>query len=120
MLSYEESLKKLQEDGPNRNKKVKRVLTGHVVTRWYRAPEVILLEKEYTSAVDVWSLGCVFAEMLMMNIDNCEHYERAPLFPGGSCFPLSPDMRAGSERAGYPSADSDLMNLILDFVGTPS
>jgi serine/threonine protein kinase len=47
-------------------------LTEYVVTRWYRAPEVILNASEYTSALDVWSLGCVFAELL----------GRAPLFPG--------------------------------------
>lgn len=44
-----------------------RVLTEHVVTRWYRAPEVILLEREYNTAVDVWSIGCIFAELLGMN-----------------------------------------------------
>lgn len=38
-------------------------LTGHVVTRWYRAPEVILLEKDYTSEIDMWSLGCIFGEL---------------------------------------------------------
>jgi mitogen-activated protein kinase 1/3 len=68
---------------------------------------VILLEKEYTRAVDIWSLGCVFAEMLWMNEDNCEFYERAPLFPGGSCFPLSPDLRTSNVRGGYPSSDGD-------------
>lgn len=34
-------------------KGLKRILTGHVVTRWYRAPEVILLEKEYGKEMDV-------------------------------------------------------------------
>ena len=41
------------ESGSN---KVSRVLTGHVATRWYRAPEVILMEKEYGKEMDVWSL----------------------------------------------------------------
>ena len=41
---------------------MKRELTGHVVTRWYRAPEVILLEKEYNAAIDIWSIGCIYAE----------------------------------------------------------
>eukprot|EP00828_Plagiopyla_frontata_P030756 TRINITY_DN4036_c0_g1_i1.p2 TRINITY_DN4036_c0_g1~~TRINITY_DN4036_c0_g1_i1.p2 ORF type:complete len:270 (-),score=41.29 TRINITY_DN4036_c0_g1_i1:587-1396(-) len=35
-------------------------LTSHVVTRWYRAPEVILLEKDYSGAIDMWSVGCIF------------------------------------------------------------
>jgi serine/threonine protein kinase len=39
----------------------------HVVTRWYRPPEIILLQ-EYTSAVDMWSAGCVLAELLGMDI----------------------------------------------------
>ena len=47
---------------------IKRDLTSHVVTRWYRAPEVILLEKDYTAAIDVWSVGCIFAELQGLNI----------------------------------------------------
>lgn len=38
-------------------RKMKRCLTGHVVTRWYRAPELILLEKSYGESIDVWSAG---------------------------------------------------------------
>ena len=38
--------------------------TEYVVTRWYRAPEVILKASEYTKAIDVWSAGCIFAELL--------------------------------------------------------
>ena len=44
----------------------------YVVTRWYRAPEVILNASEYTKAVDIWSVGCILAELL----------GRTPLFPG--------------------------------------
>ena len=40
--------------------------TGHVVTRWYRAPEIILLEKDYGPAIDIWAVGCIFAELLGM------------------------------------------------------
>ena len=36
-------------------------LTKHVVTRWYRAPELILMATNYTAMIDVWSLGCIFA-----------------------------------------------------------
>lgn len=43
-----------------------------MVTRWYRAPEVILSASEYTKAVDIWSIGCIFAELL----------GRTALFPG--------------------------------------
>ena len=39
-------------------------MTAYVATRWYRAPEVMLSFKEYSKAIDVWSVGCIFAEML--------------------------------------------------------
>ena len=55
---------------------MKRQLTGHVVTRWYRAPELILLEKDYGPAIDMWSVGCILAELL----DGC------PIFPGSTDF----------------------------------
>ena len=42
------------------------------MTRWYRAPEVILNASEYTKAIDIWSIGCIFAELL----------GRTALFPG--------------------------------------
>ena len=38
----------------------KRGLTKHVVTRWYRAPEIILVEKNYSEAIDIWSFGFLF------------------------------------------------------------
>lgn len=47
-------------------------LTEYVVTRWYRAPEVILSSSEYTKQIDVWSAGCILAELL----------GRSALFPG--------------------------------------
>ena len=43
-----------------------------MVTRWYRAPEVILNASEYTKAVDIWAVGCIFAELI----------GRTALFPG--------------------------------------
>jgi p38 MAP kinase len=47
-------------------------MTGYVATRWYRAPEVMLNWMHYTQTVDVWSVGCIFAELLTAK----------PLFPG--------------------------------------
>ena len=38
---------------------VERQLTQHVVTRWYRAPELILMQDHYTGAIDIWSVGCI-------------------------------------------------------------
>jgi serine/threonine protein kinase len=52
-------------------------MTEYVATRWYRAPEIMLTFKEYTKAIDVWSVGCILAEML----------SGKPLFPGKDCTP---------------------------------
>ncbi|CAG9331700.1 unnamed protein product [Blepharisma stoltei] len=98
----------------------KTELTGHVVTRWYRAPELILLEREYTKAIDVWSLGCVIAELCGMLRENTPTFmDRSPLFPGNSCFPLSPDHHTKMRSAGFPSSNSDQLNVIFEVIGTP-
>lgn len=41
-----------------------RHMTQEVVTQYYRAPEILMGATHYTSAVDVWSVGCIFAELL--------------------------------------------------------
>ena len=46
-------------------------LTDYIATRWYRAPEVILSWKQYTASIDVWSVGCILAELI----------RRKPLLP---------------------------------------
>jgi cyclin-dependent kinase 1 len=51
-----------------------RVYTHEVVTLWYRAPEVLLGSTRYSCPVDIWSIGCIFAEMVT----------RKPLFQGDS------------------------------------
>jgi len=56
---FQSPLQSLSENGP-------------VVTIWYRAPELLLGSKHYTKAVDIWAMGCIFAELLTTN----------PLFPG--------------------------------------
>jgi mitogen-activated protein kinase 1/3 len=48
------------------------MMTEYVATRWYRAPEIMLTASKYTTAIDVWSVGCILAELL----------RGAPLFPG--------------------------------------
>lgn len=71
-------------------------LTNHVATRWYRAPELILLQTHYNSAIDIWSVGCIFGELLTMRKENVEHvFDRAPLFPGKACYPMSPPKKDG-------------------------
>lgn len=64
-------------------------MTEYVATRWYRAPELMLSMSEYTVAIDIWSVGCIFAEML----------GRRQLFPGKNYL--------------------NQLQLILSIVGTP-
>ncbi|KAH8926799.1 Pkinase-domain-containing protein [Atractiella rhizophila] len=64
-------------------------MTEYVATRWYRAPEIMLTFKEYTKAIDMWSVGCVLAEMIGSR----------PLFPGRDYH--------------------HQLTLILDVLGTP-
>lgn len=107
----------------DQRKNIKRELTGHVVTRWYRAPELILLEKEYGPAIDVWSVGCIFAELLGMMKESAPTYlDRRPLFPGKSCFPLSPDHdnKNTDNRHGFPISTNDQLAVIFLVIGTPN
>lgn len=76
---------------------IARGLTEYVVTRWYRAPEIMLACQEYTSAIDMWSVGCIFAELLA----------RTPLFPGEDYIA---QLRLICEKIGRPSEKD------LDFV----
>ncbi|RXG60723.1 Cyclin-dependent kinase 11B [Armadillidium vulgare] len=64
--------------------------TPIVVTLWYRAPELLLGTKEYSCPIDVWSVGCIFGELLGME----------PMFPGES--------------------EIDQLNKIFKDLGTPS
>jgi len=66
------------------------VMTEYVATRWYRAPEVMLQAKSYTKAMDMWSVGCILAEML----------SNRPLFPGKNYV--------------------EQLNLIISIIGKPS
>lgn len=65
-------------------------LTEYVVTRWYRAPELLVENQSYTTAIDVWAVGCIFAEMI----------GRKALFPGRDYL--------------------NQLRLIIDILGTPS
>ena len=72
----------------DKRQKAQRELSTHIVSRWYRPPEIILAEKQYDFSVDMWSLGCVLFELI-----HCTYKkpidDRFP-FRGMSCFPLSP------------------------------
>ena len=64
-------------------------MTEYIATRWYRPPEVLLEWDTYDKSIDVWSIGCIFAELL----------DRKPLFPG--------------------KESAEQIELILSILGTP-
>ncbi|XP_057449077.1 mitogen-activated protein kinase homolog NTF6 [Lotus japonicus] len=70
------------------------LMTEYVVTRWYRAPELLLNCSEYTAAIDIWSVGCILMEIV----------RREPLFPGKDYVQ---QLALITELLGSPS-DSDL------------
>ncbi|DBA00877.1 TPA: hypothetical protein N0F65_008520 [Lagenidium giganteum] len=74
-------------------------LTEYVVTRWYRAPE-LLLSSKYDKQMDVWAIGCILAEML----------GRRPLFPGHDYLH---QLKIIMDVIGSPAEDS------LDFITNP-
>lgn len=51
-----------------------RTLTHEIETLWYRAPEILLGQRQYSLGVDTWAIGCILYEL----------YERRPLFIGDS------------------------------------
>ncbi|XP_042419609.1 mitogen-activated protein kinase homolog MMK2-like [Zingiber officinale] len=69
------------------------LMTEYVVTRWYRAPELLLNCSEYTAAIDIWSVGCILAEIVM----------RQPLFPGRDYVQ---QLRLITELIGSPDESS--------------
>lgn len=96
-------------------------MTEYVATRWYRAPEIMLTFKEYTKAIDVWSVGCILAEML----------SGKPLFPGKDCmfpcllslslYPIVFDSFPYLEEfTDLGPLDHHQLTLILDVLGTPT
>ncbi len=77
-----------------------RMMTSYVVTRWYRAPELLLNSEEYAASIDMWSVGCILAEII----------DRKPLFPGKDFIH---QMRLIIETLGSPEEDD------MDFISSP-
>ena len=80
-------------DSAKDRKHRQRCLSNHVTTRTYRAPEIILQYRHYSRNIDLWSLGCVIAEVLLSTtkyseVEFCN--ESRCLFPGTSCIFFSP------------------------------
>lgn len=78
-------------------KPYERKMSDHVTSRSYRAPEIVLLEKHYYKAVDIWSAGVVMAD-LFKYLSNIESISKSSqkykcslqIFSSQRCFPLSP------------------------------
>ena len=78
-------------------------MTQYVATRWYRAPEIMLSLVEYGTAVDMWSVGCIFAEML----------GRKPFFPGKFCGHFSITSKCFGPSCS--KLTTSLVNVMLKF-----
>eukprot|EP00066_Takifugu_rubripes_P016885 XP_011606151.1 PREDICTED: serine/threonine-protein kinase MAK [Takifugu rubripes] len=74
LLCMGPELVKIADFGLAREIRSKPPYTDYVSTRWYRAPEVLLRSSNYSSAIDLWAVGCIMAEL----------YTLRPLFPGNS------------------------------------
>tara|TARA_B110000208_G_scaffold160530_1_gene195712 strand:- start:1090 stop:2385 length:1296 start_codon:yes stop_codon:yes gene_type:complete len=101
-----------------------RQLTMHVVTRWYRAPELMLGQHEYNAKIDVWSMGCILAEMLQtLNKPKGSGRQRAPdpIFPGRSSnnSPTGGDSGESSAAQIKRLAGDDQLRRIFRIIGTP-
>lgn len=98
-----------------------RDLSNHVVSRWYRAPEIILVEKQYDTSIDMWSVGCILSEMISCTEQyskNGVDPEDRFLFTGTSCFPLSPcDKGKSASKKKNVVSKNDQLNCILNILG---
>ncbi len=75
LLVSESGVVKLCDFGFARDCKTKNQhYTEYVSTRWYRAPELLCGDTQYSESIDVWAVGCIFAEL----------HNGHPLFPGES------------------------------------
>eukprot|EP01083_Nonionella_stella_P069665 185845_1 len=91
-------------------------VTNHVVTRWYRPPEVILFsqQRQYLPLIDMWGLGCIFSELLTLMASKTRSQYISPLFPGTTCFPMS------ASRSDCWMDRFDQLNCILSVIGSPT
>ena len=119
----------LLKDRPRR-KKQKRYMSLHVGSRWYRAPEISIIEKQYDQSSDMWSFGCIVFELLQYlvhNNDDEKQYNKEFqdirfLFQGDSCFPLSPldksKQKTGSDgKKQHCISKLDQVKVILRDIG---
>lgn len=121
----EQISKKLYSQQETRKNK-KRSLSNHVGSRWYRAPEVSLCEKQYDLASDMWGVGCIMFEMLRcceskyQKLPDNQKYKDRVLFPGTSCFPLSPCTKTretDESKCARVISKNDQLKLIVQHFG---
>lgn len=100
--------------------------TTHVVTRWYRAPELILKaqKREWSAAIDMWALGCIMAELMTYLEYRAQHLSTANMsafLPGrhSQNSPLPKRRLQRTKSRGSVKRTSQL-NTILTAVGTPT
>lgn len=88
--------------------------TGLVVTRWYRAPELLIGVRKYTTAVDMWGMGCVFGEL----------YKREAILQGGSDLDQADRifrLLGSPTEASFPNSkqnNRNNVNLLVDYPRT--
>lgn len=98
-------------------KQLKKQLTQHMQTRWYRAPEVCLMEqrRETQFAMDIWGAGCIMGELFQMVVENQPNYrKRQALFRGSWSQKYSP------RRKGVSDPSNSQIGRIIQVVGSPS
>ncbi|KAG0613808.1 hypothetical protein M758_6G130700 [Ceratodon purpureus] len=106
---------------PTAGRRKKPVLTRQytktVVTPSHRAPEVVMSQGQYTSAIDVWSVGCIFWELLMRQTHQHRGLVTKPLF-GVRGEPSTP-LRGESYNNDISSELHDQLDVIFNVIGTP-
>lgn len=115
-------------EGPNAR------YTDYVSTRWYRAPELLVGDREYGKPVDIWAVGCMFAEVVngmplfpgdsdidqLFHIINCfgrlserqiEIFKQNPMFSGVE-LPQPQDHELQTLEKKFPTIDKDALDLM--------
>jgi mitogen-activated protein kinase 15 len=123
------------EDGPE---DPQDILTEYIATRWYRAPEILVGSRKYSRAIDIWSMGCMLAEMqrgkpLFAGTSTINQLEKVlswtgppseqeikslKLTTGQEVFKLLGKVKKGNRKEMVPNASDDCLDLIakmLDF-----
>ena len=102
----------------NKNTLNHKLLTKHVATKPYRAPEIIVKSEEYGPAMDIWSIGCVFGELMDMNRENRPNFkDRSPLFTEGVSASELAQIVDKASREKYVQWTQ--MVMIINLIGTP-